>query len=257
MTSTNPRAAGGWGRRLILSPGRLLFIGPGGAAEQHAHHATQLVVGLRAEVKLEVDGRRLRRRATMVRSNVPHALEASDNGIALILLDANQTGARQMPDSYHATELRPIIDGLGAPSVEWSSTQLGGWLTEMLARLGAKPRPRVLSGATRRALGYVEGELERVPRLDVAAERAGLSPSRLTHLFRLEVGLPFRRFVLWARLKRAAELAAGGATITECAVAAGFSDGAHFSRTFRGHFGLPPSVVLPLIELDPLGWPTS
>jgi AraC-like DNA-binding protein len=60
--------------------------------------------------------------------------------------------------------------------------------------------------------------------------------------------------VLWARLQRAVREAGRGRSLTECAAAAGFSDGAHFSRTFRAHFGLSPSVVLPWIELDAPAW---
>jgi AraC-like DNA-binding protein len=75
-----------------------------------------------------------------------------------------------------------------------------------------------------------------------ATEAAGvacLSESRFSHLFVREVGLPFRTFLLWRRLMRAVEGMAAGRSLTAAAHEAGFSDSAHFSRTFRRMFGLP------------------
>lgn len=96
---------------------------------------------------------------------------------------------------------------------------------------------------------YVESAIDGKPQLTEAAGRAGVSPTRLTHVFTREVGIPFRRFVLWTRLKHAVAATQAGHDLTEAAVAAGFSDSAHLSRTFRAMFGLSPSLVLPLAEL--------
>ena len=70
------------------------------------------------------------------------------------------------------------------------------------------------------------------------AALVGLSPGRTRHLFVQQTGLPFRTYLLWLRLNRAVELYAGGASLTEAAHAAGFSDSAHLSRTFHRMFGI-------------------
>ena len=70
-----------------------------------------------------------------------------------------------------------------------------------------------------------------------------ISPSRLIHLFREQVGVPIRRFTLWSRLRQVVRLAIDGATLTEAAHAAGFSDAAHMSNTFRQMFGFAPSAL--------------
>ena len=102
----------------------------------------------------------------------------------------------------------------------------------------------------RAALEHVHATLDGRPRLEEAAACAGISASRLTHLFSEEVGLPFRRYVLWARAKRALSEVRGGATLTRAAVASGFSDAAHLSRTFRRMFGLAPSSLFELADID-------
>ena len=79
--------------------------------------------------------------------------------------------------------------------------------------------------------------------LPAAARAAGLSPSRARHLFVEQTGLPFRTWLLWLRINRAVGLFSGGASLTEAAHEAGFSDSAYFSRTFRRMFGLPAAAL--------------
>lgn len=75
------------------------------------------------------------------------------------------------------------------------------------------------------------------------ADRVALSPSRLGELFRRDIGIPLRRYLLWLRLIEAVEALAGGLTLTEAAHRAGFADSAHFTRTFNRMFGMPPSAL--------------
>jgi len=104
------------------------------------------------------------------------------------------------------------------------------------------------------ALDYLEDAIEGRTRLTEAADVAHISPSRLTHLFSQEVGLPFRRFVLWLRLRRVVEEIGNQANLSQAAAAAGFSDAAHLSRVFRRAFGLTPSALLSM-DVDLGDWP--
>lgn len=88
-------------------------------------------------------------------------------------------------------------------------------------------------------------EPDGAPDIESLAAVAGLSASRLAHLFQERVGLPVRALRTWFRLKTAAIHIRRGASLTEAGVAAGFYDQAHFTRTFRQMFGLPPSQIFP------------
>jgi AraC-like DNA-binding protein len=63
--------------------------------------------------------------------------------------------------------------------------------------------------------------------------------------------------VLWLRLRRAVEQVQAGATLTQAAALAGFSDSAHLTRVFRTNFGLPPSAVLQAGAVPAGRWPTA
>ena len=73
------------------------------------------------------------------------------------------------------------------------------------------------------------------------AQRASLSPSRFAHLFREQVGLPVRNYLLWRRLVYALSRLQQGQSITTAAYESGFSDGAHLCRSFRNVFGAMPT----------------
>ena len=80
--------------------------------------------------------------------------------------------------------------------------------------------------------------------MDAVAASVGLSPSRFIHLFTRSVGVPLRPYVLWLRLQCGARELALGKSVAEAAHAAGFSDAAHFTRTFRRMLGATPRQIL-------------
>ncbi|HSG64641.1 MAG TPA: AraC family transcriptional regulator, partial [Gammaproteobacteria bacterium] len=98
--------------------------------------------------------------------------------------------------------------------------------------------PRIL-----RAVAAISSRLDRPIALADIAGHVHLSPGRFRHLFVNEMGLPFRRYLLWRRLQRALEVAVGGGSWSEAAHAATFADSAHLTRTFRRMFGVTPSAL--------------
>jgi transcriptional regulator GlxA family with amidase domain len=71
----------------------------------------------------------------------------------------------------------------------------------------------------------------------VLAHKVNLSEGRLTHLFKEQVGIPIRRYLLWLRLSDALMELSKGGSFTYAAHYAGFSDAAHLSRTYRKMYG--------------------
>jgi AraC-like DNA-binding protein len=239
-----------WRGRLFIDTGMILYVGPGSTADRHAHHAVQLVWADHGHVTLSLS-EPLRRRAALIPSDVPHSIDATGSMIALLLVESNGAVGAAL-DKRARTDLgRDVEDalvGVGFPAL-LTAEEVTGWCARALDALGARGQVSALSSLSRRAVAYIESMADGMPRLADAADHLGVSPTHLTHVFTRDVGIPFRRFVLWTRIKNAASLARAGATLTTAAVAAGFSDAAHFSRTFREMFGLSPTLVLPVAQI--------
>ncbi len=131
------------------------------------------------------------------------------------------------------------------------ATQLVGLVADLLASglgsaAGADVEPSSAAQLhLQRARAHIARRLDD-PDLDPAAiaAAAAISPRYLHRLFADE-GTTVGRYVLACRLERCGRAlrdpALGHLTVTEIAFGAGFRDASHFSRTFRRHFGLPPS----------------
>ena len=76
------------------------------------------------------------------------------------------------------------------------------------------------------------------------ARRVNLSRSRLTHLFRSEIGCSPGRYLREARLDRARQLVEESSlSIREIMARVGFSDPSHFTRDFSRRHGASPRKI--------------
>jgi len=232
-----------------LSDWYALYIGPSHEPEPHHHFAVQHVIALECPLVVRADSMDGETQAWAVRveSEVPHSITSS-GPVALLLTEPREgpSGSSEVGESPRVTTLdraKPVrdvsaalADGIGVSSADAHAQRISA----LFASAPEAPRnfdPRVLA-----ALALIEKQGD-VGLGRVAAE-AGLSQDRFRHLFRDEVGIPFTRFLLWTRIKRAIWLLREGGTLTTALTSAGFADSGHFSKSFKGLFGIPPSLVL-------------
>ncbi len=245
-----------WKGRLFFGPRRLLYAGPLGETRPHAHHSFQLLLALGEPVGL-CDG--ARRVATCHAALIPPDVEHTVVGAAgaVVLLHVN-------PDDVVGRRLR--MTGIGAEADAWrrAGEPLRAHAAQSLPRRWAEAEalaqgmlqtlqadagpPPPTHPAIKKLLRLLPDALEEDVRLSALAPRVGLSAGRLSHLFGQEVGLPLRPYILWLRLQRAAGHLQRGATLTEAAHAAGFTDSAHLSHAFRRTFGLTPSDIAGVVD---------
>ena len=80
-------------------------------------------------------------------------------------------------------------------------------------------------------------------RLDLSdmAKAVNLSPWRLAHLFKAEVGISPLRYLALVRLQRARQyLETGFLTVREIAISVGIPNPSHFTRSFKAAYGSSP-----------------
>lgn len=234
-------------------PPLLATAGPGGRSGLHRHHAMHLVLCRQGTLRVRAERGAYSRPlpGVLTAPDVAHAIDAVGADVLLVFIDPESdaggalrgafTGAlREIGATERAALLRDVEPNalMGADGLAWT--------TRALATLGAGPLPvrAPLHPRVRKLLRLLrERPAHADSSLEALAELVGLSPSRLMHAFTASIGLPLRPYLAWLRVQRAAGAIVAGAPLAQAALAAGFADNAHMTRTFKRMLGVTPSAL--------------
>ena len=256
MSLNKPAARSSASARWYLWDGGFLAIGKSdwGVIPHHSHHAIQIVVAIEEEVAIAGAGGDWRTgRGIIVRHDIEHSYDGKGATAAMIFVD---------PESYEGAWLQTALieditvvpearTGVCATALRTflerplESMEIGDLIRHCVLSLcaGAPPSRRLDERVTK-VLTAIRASDDLRMSIDAAAAMAFLSSSRFAHLFKQQVGLPFRRYMLWRKLTRAMVAIGKERTIAAAAHASDFADAAHLTRTFYQMFGIPPSVMM-------------
>ncbi|MEM7584729.1 MAG: AraC family transcriptional regulator [Acidobacteriota bacterium] len=123
------------------------------------------------------------------------------------------------------------------------------FLTKLVQRYGQeRDEERAFSASFtarhyKRVLDFVATHYGRGITLEDMAAEAGISPYHFARLFKQTIGQPPYQFVMAYRVEQAKKLMAEPTRpLADVAVSCGFSDQAHFSRTFKRFTGSTPTA---------------
>jgi AraC family transcriptional regulator len=250
----------GWQPRAYLWEGGWIAISRASTVfPEHAHHVVQIILSLDIPVRIHGgDGVWRTCRGAIVRPDATHSLDPCGAIVVFLYVDPESREGRWLGRSLQepVTEISPERFASCLPRLQlfWDRPPDASEMTELVLSLvrclcvGPPPLQKVDARVTRALELIRQREDSRVPLSDVAAQ-VFLSPSRFAHLFVKEMGLPFRRYVLWRKLTRAMQLISRGTLLSTAAHASGFSDSAHMTRTFHQMFGMNPKALLGRGEL--------
>lgn len=226
-----------------------------GSTAVHAHYATQITVSPGSGLRLRSEEKAVwqAHEAALIPSQTAHALNVDRvSAWAVVFVEPETWAGRSLAARWPVARIVEIQAAqLGETDrllfEAWASGDMSAIVAaaQALIRIVAGPEPTVACVDERvaHALTLIKDGLDGPLTLAEVAEQVHLSPSRFRHLLAEQTGMGFRAHVRWQRLLRAWTLVRSGSTVTEAAHAAGFSDGAHFSRSVRRTFGLVPSVI--------------
>ncbi|MBV6491047.1 MAG: hypothetical protein CNCCGFBP_01578 [Fimbriimonadaceae bacterium] len=246
MTVLRPSFSG-YLRFASAPAGGLLYSGPVAPTRLHAHHAFQVMLAT-SEDPLAIRGESgevVFAPAFILQPDLPHAIARPSVAVVAYFEPETLLGRRLRrrlsAASGHAEVLAAVM-ALRGP-VPTDAVSADARLDSIAGALGAtataSPQHPAVAGLAR----ILAERLPNAPTLSAVASALGLAESSLSHVLKREVGIPYRRLVLWQRLIAAARELRLGADLTTAAHAAGFADLAHLSRTFTAMFGIVPSEV--------------
>ncbi|WP_256735114.1 AraC family transcriptional regulator [Variovorax sp. dw_954] len=238
-------------RVMWLNADRVLYVGLLGEPTVRTLGAFSIYVSLTQPHRISVEGGAWEAaELSVVPPGVPHRIVAGERMIFSILVEAETVDVPALPEW--------IRDGGGA--VDDADTLAA--LRDALDRFKAAPRRQFdrtedfdrhffgLALPTRRIERRIRAVLDRIkhdPNSHTSAEDCAvachLSVSRFLHLFRAEVGAPFRSFRTWQRARSVLYFVTQSANLANIALDVGYPDSTHFSHSVRQVYGLTPKSM--------------
>ncbi len=218
-------------------------------AQTHRHHTIQITFAMDGVFEAELDHQCHSYKGLVIASDYPHRVIGQEGWVATLTLNPETKVAKAVQQhllegvAYRSVEVEGVAERF-KPALErdLSSPELFTILMFIRDALLPKAPDAAFSDARiTDALNIARQTEDYKIGAKALSEQVYLSESRLGHLFKEEVGIPLRRYLLWNRLMLAAQHIAQGATFTFAAHEAGFTDSAHLSRTFYAMFGIRPS----------------
>jgi AraC-like DNA-binding protein len=188
----------------------------------------------------------------MIPAGVVHELDVGGQPIGVFYVEPSLVGAEALtPLMGDRSEVNGALAGasgeIGLMRELWedgASPLWAGQALDALLNFGGGRARRQIDARVAGVVAALHDSGDDAAAVATHAARAGLSASRFQHLFSREVGVAFRRYRAWTRMRRAIAEIANGSNFTSAAHAVGFADQAHFSHDFRRTFGAPPSWSL-------------
>lgn len=224
-----------WRGQLRLGDRWAVWHGNIGDGVIHRHFAAQAIISDRPVRVFDADARYVEAECVLIDPLALHRVASGQKAMLIYIEHGKQIAAE-------AVELLAPVRSSTSLAMIRSADNASFWST-----LLSKPVPRfdAIDARLSAALEFVESELAFGPvPLQKAANQSHLSPDRFRHLFADQMGLAYKRYVLWRRLRLASTYLMEGQDVTTAAHAAGFSDAAHFARTIKSTFGVTARQAL-------------
>lgn len=238
--------------QLFLWPAEVLYVCRGNIGEFHEHYALSLWISFEGDFLFETPQQQGRFKAAILPPNVRHKLYAPDCHMAVLQVDPDSSDHRsllQITNKDKIAELdiarySSVFPQLRSLLAGPADCALGRSAFEAVLKVTLDGLPRIEAPLDRRIEQVVRSLKQDLPEgltVEQLASSVELSSHRFMHLFKEQMGLPVRRYILWLRANRAVRLLKEGLSLTDAAHAAGFADSAHMSRTFKEMVGIHPS----------------
>lgn len=252
---------------LFKSLNSLLIITNDIEAITHSHHALQVTISMDAPFNFQCKKEQGVFQGVIIGADIEHSLQGLKGQYVTLLLDPelhpvkhilghHQTTGFAEIDASRLKLMRDFIQLLIADQACEAKGIVENPIAALMSILSQSDCQQALDARIETVIGYIAKAEHKMADVEELAQVVALSSGRLIHLFKQEVGIPIRRYLLWQRLLDACTYASLHAhdelncegkpdmTLTDAAHQAGFTDSAHFSRTFKAMFGLHPSSFI-------------
>ncbi|TGJ99767.1 AraC family transcriptional regulator [Leptospira semungkisensis] len=220
--------------------------------EFHSHYAATLAIALDNNICIETEKGKEDYRVALVGPNTYHRTVSPGVKMIALILDPETYEYGSIAKLGETGEVNRLEISSFLPLMErlWdlyygNINDIQAWELQSDMLRSVYPFQKMEKNIDERILKIahkIRSELPDSIRMRDIGKDFSISEDRLIRLFKENLGIPLRRYLLWVRTLAASKFLMEGMNITEAAHSAGFSDSAHFTRTFKENFGFVPSA---------------
>jgi AraC-like DNA-binding protein len=234
---------------IYLGKQELLYMGKIFSLSVHSHITWTLCLPLQGEIRYQSKEETFKtKKAFLIPPKVDHQIEGYGSYLAFVFFEKYSPYAPEISGGtkiikLEERELLPLKEELTELLQQKDKAKHN--LTLILDNLHipiqrkSKMDDRIL--LVQKLL--LQKDLETQISLVELAASVGLSESRLSHLFREQMGIPISSYRVWIRIRNLADALKKNRKLTYAAHSSGFFDSSHLHRVFKQYFGINPKNV--------------
>jgi len=223
------------------------------STEEHCHHAVMIIYGIEEPLEILINDKWEKHDFFIVDKDSSHKIKETNGWVAIILVDPEWEYINHIRNTYlngqavKKIQVNNDIDLKIKTKMligEKSKSEAEEVFYEVLKPIQKDRHYAPLDDRIGKVIEHIKANDHDDINVKVLASMVFLSESRLQHLFKEQVGIPLKSYILWRKVLSAVSFINEGKSFTDAAHMAGFSDSAHLSRTFKDTFGVSLSEVL-------------
>lgn len=204
----------------------------------HSHPAMEVILATGNSLQLETDDQFHENLAfVIIDANVRHKVY-SNHPVQLWMIE----GSIARLQALYKIQNLPLKKGVYAGKGQENIRELSGQFSRLQHTLELSFK---LDTRVKLCLDYFKTKEISYPDMMQALQaETHLSESRLSHLFKQEMGLSLKKYLVWSRLRETIQyVLSEEISLYEAGLKSGFFDQAHLSKAFKQMLGLSPSKV--------------
>lgn len=237
-------------RFMWLTPDRLLYVGILGAPTVRSMGCVTVYMAAQGQVKARFQGGGWQcGRLAVAQPYEPHQVISESRLVHVLKIEAETANLAALPvplsahgvvdDARFEARVRDAVAGIRARGAAFDLA------AEDFDRsvFGAVLAGRTVDPRIQRVIDTIKRAPSVMAAAEDCAQQVDLSFSRFLHLFRRDVGAPFRSFRTWKRARSLLHYVNRDANLAHVAQDTGYPDSTHFSHSIRQIYGMKPRDI--------------
>ncbi len=236
--------------KIFWDKDNIAFIGDQVNASEHSHCVLQVFLSLDEPLQVMVENEWVSGKCVIVNANARHIFSCENKMRLSILIEPSSSFSKELTKKIDGNYLmldsgiEHIQQKAAGPIETNDKQQYINFIQGFAEFLGIERNRKISDERIARLLELLQNCDCYNHTIESLAQSVCLSTSRLSHLFREQIGVPLKSYILFHQLEKAFTALLGGSNITDAAMLAGFDSPSHFAATVKKWMGMPAGASL-------------